>query len=769
MFGRKGMWTICVILLTTMLLCCLTACGKSDKVDGEVREKPTVLTNVYEGEEIQLPENYSLKNYLGMEDGNLVFLAQYFKELVVTEDDYQTESWQALCTMPLDGGEMTFTKLEGHMSEEHCSSMILTQDGYMGLDSVLDDGSDTPVYSLKILKKDGSLTTTVEDLERFFDTNGNKRFTIDNFMQDGDGYTYLFADKSVVILQPDYSFYGRITLDGNVQSIDRHSDGTVYVQYTASKADGGRGQQFIAIDRENKTMGDVLTLPSNVQADVVFFGEGYDLYYADENGIYGYNEGDTDGTMVMDFQNSDISPQLETIIALGAERFLLTYYDKIEWGQKSSIFTKVGDVDLSQITVLEVATNSTDDELYRYATRYNQRHKDIRIVITNYSQYNTEEDSYTGNTRLAMDVLNGLYKPDMIVDQYVASSYRAIIEQDLFLDLTPYLEKDTLLPLSELFGCVTGTYQKDGKIFALPTHISASPVIANKSMVGNRDGWTVEEMLDLLESLPTGVSYMTGLSQQKAANKLLGAQGYNTFIDWKKGKCSFDSDTFIRFLEYIKTLPTETTWKNREDLITATRNGEIVAVDTAYLDVTGFVMNKIYFGEDNISYVGKPTEEGKNGVTLSTYANLYTILADSQYPDECWEFIRDLVLDVNTLAEEVDFVGLPMLRSTLEDMKEYYKDTIFLVYYTGSMSYGGIYEVKERDDAEYYQLTEADWEEIENMLDSMGTSIVSYALPEEVKTIIDEELSAYLGGANTAKDCAKAIQSRVKLYLDERH
>lgn len=294
-------------------------------------------------------------------------------------------------------------------------------------------------------------------------------------------------------------------------------------------------------------------------------------------------------------------------------------------------------------------------------------------------------------------------------------------------------------------------------------------MIANKSMVGERDGWTVEEMLDLLESLPSGVSYMTGLSQQKAADKLLGAQGYNTFIDWEKGKCSFDSDTFIRFLEYIKTLPTEAATKNHEDLITATRNGEIVAVDTAYLDVTGFVMNKIYFGEDNVTYVGKPTEEGKNGVTLSTYANLYTILADSEHPDECWEFIRDLVLDVNTLTEEGDFVGLPMLRSTLEDMKEYYKDTIFTVYYTGGMSYGGTTVIRERDDAEYYQLTDGDWEEIENMLDSIDTSIVYYALPEEVKAIIDEELSAYLSGANSAEDCAKVIQSRVKLYLDERH
>lgn len=760
MFGRKRMLAICGILLTAIFL--LTACGKSDKVEGDVREKPTILTNVYQGEEIALPENYSIQSYLGMEDDNLVFLAQYFKELVVTEDDYQTESWRALCYVPLDGGEPTFTKLE-----EHVSSMILTDSGYMGLDSVLEDGSDTPNYSLKILEKDGSLITTVEDLGRFFDISNGKRFQIEAFIQDGDGYTYLFADKSVAILNPDFTLYDRLSLDSTVKSVERHPDGTVYVQYTVRKADVGQNQRFVPIDRENKAMGDALELPTDLQADVFFFGEGYTVYYANDNGIYGYNEGDAVGTMVMDFQNSDISPQLDTIIALDAEHFLLSYYDKINWGQKNSIFTKVGDVDLTQITVLEVATNSTDDELYRYATRFNQSHKDIRIVITNYSQYNTEEDPYAGNFRLATDILNGLYKPDMLFDQYVASGYRAIIEQDLFLDLTPYLEKDTKLPLSELYNCVINTYQKDGKIFALPTHISASPIIANKSMVGDRDGWTVEEMLDFLESLPSGVLYMNGLCQKNAAGYLLGDQGYNTFINWENGKCSFDSDTFIRFLKYIKTLPVEKTTKKREELIAATRNGEIVAENTAYLDWASFMHNKIYFGEDNISYVGRPTKDGKNGVTLSTYENLYTILADSEYPDECWEFIRDTVLDVNTFTEEGDFVGLPMLRSTLQEMKEYYKDTLFMVYYTGSMSYGGIYEIEERDDAEYYRFTDGDWEEIENMLDSIGTSIVSYALPEDVEAIIDEELSTYLSGANTAEDCAKVIQSRVKLYLNE--
>ena len=110
-----------------------------------------------------------------------------------------------------------------------------------------------------------------------------------------------------------------------------------------------------------------------------------------------------------------------------------------------------------------------------------------------------------------------------------------------------------------------------------------------------------------------------------------------------------------------------------------------------------------------------------------------------------------------------------MLRSYLEDMKEEYKDTTFLVYSNGGMSWGPNYEPDESEleNGEMFRLTDKDWEHIETFLDTIGAPMTGTVLPEDVTGIIDEEMSGYLEGNKSAADCASMIQNRVSLYLAE--
>ncbi|MBP3292375.1 MAG: hypothetical protein J6N32_01365, partial [Clostridia bacterium] len=60
-------------------------------------------------------------------------------------------------------------------------------------------------------------------------------------------------------------------------------------------------------------------------------------------------------------------------------------------------------------------------------------------------------------------------------------------------------------------------------------------------------------MLDFLDSLPEGREKIYSYSQTNAYNNVLTTQGYGYFIDG--GTCSFDSAEFLRYLEFIETLP----------------------------------------------------------------------------------------------------------------------------------------------------------------------------------------------------------------------
>lgn len=760
--------TMLVLLLAAMLVVgSLTGCNKTDvdTVQGEVVEAPKLLTNVYKGEDIELPgEEYSLKSYIGTDDENIIFLARYFKEINSDPENFEYESWPAICYVPLDGSEPTFEKIEG---QDWVNSLVLLDGGYMIYANAWDETTQTSSYSLLIHQNGEDMM--VENLESFFPNADPEYFWVNNIARDGDGYIYLFTEQDIAILDPAYKLYANISLGNWVEAIDTTPEGTLYVSYY-----GDGGQVFAPIDRENKKMGEPLVLPDTIHANSYFFGEGYTVYYYNDTGIYGYNEGDADGTLLMNFENSAITGDLDTVKALSDGKFLLEYYDRITWERKMGVFTKADDIDLSQITVLQIATVNGGYDLPSIVVNYNRNHTDTRIVTTDYSQYNTDEDYNAGNTKLANDILNGLYKPDLIYGMYSEDSYRAVLDNDRFVDLRPYLEKDTELPLSDLMGCVTNTYQKDGKIFGLPMEIGVSAVIANKSMVGDRSGWTVDELLDFIDSLPEGVSYMGGMTRDGAADQLLGQNGYGAFIDMENGTCSFDSETFIRYLEYLKTLPKELPddyWNNYyDDRYGPTKRGEVAAIQHSYHGVYEFIRDQVYFGAGNVAYVGTPTADGSCGITLNTYQSIFTILSDSAHPDQAWDFIKSAVLKAN---DSDSFRGgtdnLPMLRSNMDKVKEAYKDTTFVINYNGGMSWGSSYTPDEEElkNGEAHQFTEANWDFIENFLDTIGAPMTTVSVPEDVLNIIAEEMSSYLDGTKAAADCAKMIQNRVGLYLAE--
>lgn len=765
---RKKKMMLVLLLAAMLVVGNLTGCNKTDgeTVQGEVVEAPKILTNVYKGEDIELPgEEYSLGSYIGMDEGNIIFLASYFKEINSDPENFEYESWPAICYVPMDGSEPTFEKIEG---QDWVNSLVLLDGGYMIYANAWDAETQTSSYSL-LIHQNGE-DKTVENLESFFPNSDDEYFWLRNIARDGDGYTYLFTDADIAILDPEYKLYANLTTGGNwVESIDTTPEGKLYISYY-----GDDGQVFAPIDRENKKIGEPLTLPDTIHANSYFFGEDYTVYYYNDTGIYGYNEGDTDGTLLMNFENSDITGDLDTVKALSDGKFLLEYYDRISWDRKMGVFTKADDIDLSQVTVLQIATVNGGYDLPSIVVNYNRNHTDTRIVTTDYSQYNTDEDYNAGNTKLANDILNGLYKPDLIYGMYTEDSYRAVIDNDRFVDLKPYLEKDAELPLSELMGCVTNTYQKDGKLFGLPMEISVSAVIANKSMVGDRTGWTLDELLDFIDSLPEGVSYMGSMTRVGAADQLLGQNGYGAFIDMENGTCSFDSETFIRYLEYLKTLPKELPddyWNNYyEDQYGPTKRGEVAAIQQGYHGVYEFIRDQVYFGAGNVAYVGTPTADGSCGITLNTYRSIFTILSDSAHPEQAWDFIKSAILQVNS-SESISggADNLPMLRSNMEKVKEAYKDTTFVIDYSGGMSWGSSYTPNEEElkNGEAHQFTEADWDFIENFLDTIGAPMTTVSVPEDVLNIINEEMSSYLDGTKAAADCANMIQNRVGLYLAE--
>lgn len=117
--------------------------------------------------------------------------------------------------------------------------------------------------------------------------------------------------------------------------------------------------------------------------------------------------------------------------------------------------------------------------------------------------------------------------------------------------------------------------------------------------------------------------------------------------------------------------------------------------------------------------------------------------------------------------------GFPVLKSRLNELCEQSKGYVYKYYLDGTSMrapntsenpYDLSSDTKEGF-VRYY--TDEDGTELIRWLDQDVGIPLSTTIPQEVTDIVNEEISAYLTGVNTAEDCAKVIHSRVSIWLSE--
>ena len=435
-------------------------------------------------------------------------------------------------------------------------------------------------------------------------------------------------------------------------------------------------------------------------------------------------------------------------------------------GTDLQIFRKSEDIVISEIEVIDVAAlGEFDQYLEALVTDYNLLHRDHRIVVTDFGEMEN------GDTHLMTAIQTGTYQPDMIIGAPEHSVLRKIVEDELYVDLMPYLEHDEELNADNLFGSVKRIFSHGDKMWGISPKITVKTVSASVKKVGNRTHWTLDELLDYAENLPDGEYLMYGAIRSKADQYILGPAGYSMFVDFESGTASFDSELFVRYLEYASSLPADHdeyydtfTGYRREALL----NGKIsldnlidIDDDITWLDL------KANFPDGGHTVIGYPSDNPAS--SYATCDSAYVITSFADRPDEMWEVLKE-IYPCDPGYGYYTYRGLPSLKYIYDTIMI---DDIFrLRTYFISFGQGGITSYQpERDDKEPGMAVTFDKTEaalLRDFLDSScGTSVMDL-LPPELDAIVREEISAYLGGMGTARECAAKIQSRAELWIAER-
>ncbi len=491
-------------------------------------------------------------------------------------------------------------------------------------------------------------------------------------------------------------------------------------------------------------------------------GEIADLIYTTSLGVYSLKRGDTQPTQIMSFINSDLSTNSMNQVAVLDDTHLMGfYYDDTDGSTRGGIFTKVNPEDIEDKAVLVLATNYVPWDLKNRVVDFNKNNSKYRIVIKDYSTYNTMEDYMAGYTQLNNDILaSGM--PDILVadsnmplDSYIAKG--------LLADVDKLIAEDAELSQREFMQNVFDAYRVDGKLYYVIPSFYARTLIGKTSIVGDRTSWTMKEMMELVSTLPEGSQVIGELTRDSFIYMMMQFCG-SDFIDVSTGKCAFDTENFIAMLEFAKTLPQELS----EDYY-----GEDfwMTYDSQYREDRTILMNCYvseprdmnrningYFGEE-ISYIGFPTDSG-NGSVLAANSQ-YVLSAKSANLEGAWEFVRYYLTE--EYQKEMSY-ELPVDKAIfMEKVNETMEDPYYVDEDGVKTEYEDMFYINE----ESIPLPNMSQEQVNEFVSFIeGINKPAY-YNEDIQNIITEEAEAFFSGQKTAQDVAAIIQSRAQIFVNE--
>lgn len=574
---------------------------------------------------------------------------------------------------------------------------------------------------------DGRIGVADQNGVSFYDTEGKPAGHLDP-KEELDGGTYFLKDGTVVI-----SVYNEALSKNVLRKLDINT-GEYSEEYEISGLNG-------------------YSLYPGADSDFLLVGNG---------GIYSYNLGDAQVKKLLDFIDSDMSSSyVYHLSAVSEKEFYGVMADDMTGEEALMKFTKVDPKDVADKTVLTLACYYLDWEVRKYVVEFNKSNPDYRITITDYSQYDTDEDYTAGITKLNTDIVSGKM-PDILLlnDNIPVESYAA---KGLFEDLYFYIDQDTELKREDYFQNVLKVHENNGELYCLPSRFIIYTVTGKTADVGNGTGWTLQELKDVLAAKPEGTQVFSGMTRQEMLYYSIRMSG-NQFIDWESGKCNFNTEGFISLLEFIKDFPEELPedyWEKDMGMgwDEQLRQGKVLLDQTVLDSFSGYnYLKKAFFGED-ITMIGFPSEN-KKGSAIGANIKL-SMSSKSKNKDGAWQFLRYFLTEE---YQEKDNYGWPLSLKQAELMaQKAQKKPTYEDENGNQVEYDETYNINGVD----IVIEPMTQEEVEEVLGFMQSVDQLYTNNQALIDIISEEAAPYFAGQKNVKEVVDIIQNRVQIYVSE--
>ena len=640
------------------------------------------------------------------------------------------------------------------------------------------------------------------------DENGNS-FYVSSFFVDNSGNVYLSDWQSVYIYDQDGNKKTTVDLGENGGDLCELKAGVVGVSYykndEAKPEESGR--VFQEIDpATGKLTSDTVKLPDVAYS--FFPGDDvYDIYYDYNGNIYGYKFDTDTKDKVIDWIECDInSNNINSYSILPDGRVIAFESSYDDQAQKNNmqliVMTRVDAASVVNKTVLTFACMYLDWNMRDAIVKFNRASNTHRIVVRDYSEYNTDDDSNAGIQKLNTEMLSGKL-PDMIdintynmpVEQYAAKGF--------LTDLYELIDADADLSRESFVQPVIKALESaDGKLYQLPRTFAVSTAIALDKVAGDYDTWNLAAVKDAMTKLQDGASVFDVYRTKSDILQTCISRNIDAFVDWENGSAHFDSDEFKALLEFANQFPETYDWENATDeendsAQNRMNSGKQLMTDM-YVSSFEDMLYQLTGYNGGVKFVGYPSEDGTSNHTFQIDGSI-AISSTCADKTAAWNFMKQfLTEDYQSGSNVWNFpINQKAFDQKMKDAmtEEYQTDENGnvvkdengnpiripkMTYYTtdagGGVAFAATTEtaastvviggsgVNEDGSISIYAMTQ---EQADQILDLINATTAVYGYDESILNIISDEAAAYFAGEKSLDDTANMIQSRVNLYVAE--
>lgn len=612
------------------------------------------------------------------------------------------------------------------------------------------------------LNPDGSRAETIDltALAKQVDgpSSDGQDYYIYNCCQDKDGNLYFYyygSQSTLVVADPSGKLLFSVPEDNISGNMVRLNDGRVAVMCY------GENMEMRTVDVQGKGWGDSIATP----ADYNNFYNGsadYLYYYSTSSSVMGCKE---DGTIekLFTWLNCDLNQdELQGVTVNSVEQVIAVRND---WsGDAPSnelvVLNRTEIAPENQRQTLKLAVMWLGYDLRNDILDFNRNNPDCRIEVQDYSEFNTSDDYQAGMTKLTTEIISGKMPDILAVDGLPLKQYGA---KGLLEDLLPYLDADTELGGREaLVQPVLNAMLQDGKLYQVASNFGVNTATTSKRLAGDVTGWTLSEARAALEQLPEGATLMDAYTTRETLLRVLCNWNLGSYVNWETGECSFDTGEFAKLLEFAMLAPKEINidddnWQAYEERTRIREGMQLMSVSSFY-DWYSILDQKANWGDDLI-YVGMPSED-RNGNSFSLDSGL-AMSSKCANKDAAWKFLRGRLTGDNNYRW-----SFPINQSAFD---AFMKEAMTPDTYTDENGNVVEYPKLEYTDAtgetvQIMAMTQEDYDQFMELLQST-TKLADY--DEAIMNIVMDEAQAFLDGNRSADDVAKAVQSKVKLHVNE--